>query len=86
MNMSLGAGIFLFVIGAILRFALNVSLGWIDLALVGNILMIAGIVVVILGIVLLMRKRRSSVTTRVDADPTTGQAYNRTERSDDLDV
>jgi len=38
-SMSIGLGIFLFVVGAILRFALNVQLTWIDLHLVGNLLM-----------------------------------------------
>ena len=66
--MSIGLGIVLFVIGAILAFALNVSVDWIDLQLVGYILMIAGAVVVILGIVLLARRRRS-VTTSTPEDP-----------------
>ena len=34
--MSIGTGIFLFVVGAILRFALNVQLSWINLQLVGD--------------------------------------------------
>ena len=43
--MSLGLGIVLFVIGAILAFALNLTVDWINLQLVGYILMIAGVVV-----------------------------------------
>lgn len=62
--MSLGAGIFLIAVGAILSFAITVSPSWIDLQVVGYILMAAGVIVLILGIVLLMRRRRSSVTTR----------------------
>ena len=57
--MSLGLGIVLFVIGAILAFALNLTVDWINLQLVGYILMIAGAIVIILGIVLLARRRRS---------------------------
>jgi hypothetical protein len=57
--MSLGLGIFLFVVGAILVWALNFSVDWIDLDLVGYILMGAGVVIIILGIVLLTRKRSS---------------------------
>jgi hypothetical protein len=70
--MSIGVGIFLFVVGAILRFALLVKLSWIDLQLVGDFLMGAGVVVVIIGIVLLVRKRSSITTVQSGVDPTTG--------------
>lgn len=83
--MSLGTGIVLFVIGAILAFALNVQVSWIDLHLVGYILMIAGAVGIILGIVLLSRRRRSVATTRTAVDPATGERVTRrTGESDDL--
>ncbi|TFC08023.1 DUF6458 family protein [Cryobacterium mannosilyticum] len=62
--MSLGLGIFLVVVGAILVFALNISVDWIDLDFVGYIFMGAGAVIMILGIVLLTRKRTSVSTTR----------------------
>lgn len=62
--MSLGLGIFLFVVGAILVYALNISVDWIDLDLVGYIFMGAGAVIILLGIVLLTRKRTSVSTTR----------------------
>lgn len=71
--MSLGLGIFLVVVGAILRFALNVSVTWIDIQLVGNILMGAGAVIIILGIVLITRKRSSVTTTRSAVDPASGE-------------
>jgi hypothetical protein len=61
--MSIGTGIVLFVIGAILTFAVNVDLGAaINLDLIGYILMGAGLIVFIIGLVLMFRKR-SSVTT-----------------------
>lgn len=66
--MSIGLGILLIVIGAILTFALNFAVSWINLDLVGYILMGAGIVIVIIGIVLMTRRRRTTVTSRsVDA-------------------
>ena len=43
--MSIGTGAVLFVIGAILAFAVHVSVGFISLATVGYILMVAGVVV-----------------------------------------
>jgi hypothetical protein len=68
--MSIGTGVVLFVIGAILVYALNFETGFIDLDLVGYILMGAGLVVFIIGLVLMMRRRESVSTIRsgVDAD------------------
>ena len=82
--MSIGAGIVLFVIGAILTFALNVQLDWINLDLVGYILMGAGVVVALIGIILLARRRRSDVVTRTAVDPTGNERVTRqTTRSPD---
>lgn len=72
--MSIGLGIFLFIVGAILRFALFVQVSWIDLHLVGDLLMGAGVVVVIIGIVLLVRKRSSVTTVRTAVDPASGES------------
>ncbi len=66
--MSIGLGIFLFVVGAILTFAVNVSVDWINLDLVGYLLMGAGVVITIIGIALLVR-RRSAVTTERTVTP-----------------
>ena len=55
--MGIGTGIVLFAIGAILEFALNVQVSWIDLHLVGYILMIAGAVVFLLSLILLITRR-----------------------------
>ena len=85
--MSLGAGIFLFVVGAILAFALQVDVPGIDLNLVGYILMAAGIVGIVLGIVLLTRKRQSVSTSRTFADPATGERVShRVSEVDDTDL
>jgi len=72
--MSIGLGIFLFVVGAVLRFALRVQLAWISLELVGDLLMGAGALIVILGVVLLLRKRRSVTTVRTAVDPQSGES------------
>ena len=71
--MSIGLGIFLIVVGAILAFALQVQVDWIDLQLVGYICLIAGVLVTILGIVLLVRRRQSITTQRTSVDPATGE-------------
>jgi Domain of unknown function (DUF6458) len=84
MIMSLGTGIVLFVIGAILSFALNFQVTWIDLHLVGYIFMAAGVVGIIIGIVMLTRRRQSIDTTRSAVDPVNGErVVQRTTDSDD---
>jgi len=75
--MSLGTGIVLFVIGAILTFATDIQLDWINLDVVGYILMLAGIVGIILGLVLLLRRRESVATTRSAVDPVSGERVTR---------
>lgn len=82
--MSLGTGIVLFVIGAILAFALNIQVSWIDLHLVGYILMIAGVVGVIIGVILLTRRRRTIATSRTAVDPVTGDRVTRRAADDDI--
>jgi hypothetical protein len=72
--MNIGLGIFLFVVGAILRFAVRFQVSWIDLQLVGDLLMGAGVVVAIIGIVLLVRKRSSVTTVRTAVDPASGES------------
>jgi membrane-bound ClpP family serine protease len=71
--MSIGAGIALFVIGAILAFAINVDVQWVNLDLIGYILMGAGFLVFVIGIVLVARKRQSVSTTRTVVDPVNGE-------------
>ena len=83
--MSIGLGIFLLVVGAILVWALDVTVTGVDLTLVGYILLAAGALVTILGIVLMTRRRNSVSTTRTIADPVNGEQVTRRENSiDDL--
>jgi uncharacterized membrane protein len=68
--MSIGTGIGLIVIGAILAFAIHLNNTFVSLPLIGYILMVGGFVVFILGLVFTLRKRQSvsTVTSGVDAD------------------
>lgn len=75
--MSIGAGIVLFAIGAILAFAVNVEVEWVNLDMIGYILMGAGAVVFIIGIILLARRRQSETVTRTEMDPTAGEQVRR---------
>lgn len=81
--MSIGSGIFLFVVGAILVWALNIQVDWIDLDLVGYILMGAGALIFVLGLVLMTRRRSRVSTTRSGVDPVTGERIVEQNRSID---
>lgn len=85
--MSIGTGVVLFVIGAILTFAVNVEVEWADLNMIGYILMAAGVVVFLIGIVMMARRRRTDVVTRTQADPAAGERVTRrTTSADDPEV
>ena len=75
--MSIGAGIALFAIGAILAFAVNVELDWVNLDMIGYILMGAGAVIFLVGIVLLARRRQSETVTRTAVDPNLNEQVTR---------
>jgi len=64
--MGIGASILLIAIGAILTFALNVQVGFLDLDVVGWVLMLAGAVGLVFTTVIWGPRRRRVVTTRDD--------------------
>lgn len=72
--MTIGTGILLFVIGAILAFALQIEVDWIDIDMVGYLLMGAGALVVIIGIGLLASRRNAGTVRRTTVDPVTGES------------
>lgn len=67
--MSIGAGIALFVIGAILVFAVNVDVEFVSLDMIGYILMGAGALIFVIGIIMMLRRRQTESVTRT-VDPT----------------
>lgn len=66
--MGMGSGIVLFVIGAILAFALNLTVDWIDINMVGYLLMGAGALIFLISLILFAR-RRSANAAADPADP-----------------
>jgi membrane-bound ClpP family serine protease len=82
-TVSIGLGIFLFVVGAILVWGLDVDGGVVNIDTIGFILMGAGLVTVIIGIALLARRRQTISTTRSAVDPASGERV--TQRSTDSD-
>lgn len=77
--MTIGFGIFIFALGAIMAFALNFQVDWIDLDLVGYILMGAGGLIFLIGLVVMFTRRSSSTTTSTQLDPASGSRVTRTE-------
>lgn len=59
--MTIGSGIALFVVRAIMTFAINIEIEAIDLHLIGYILMGAGVVVVLLGIIFSATRRNRDI-------------------------
>lgn len=76
--MGIGTGITLFAIGIILTFAINVDAGgFINLDLIGYILMGAGVVVSLISLILVMRSRRTESVAATSVDPATGERVTR---------
>jgi hypothetical protein len=65
---GIGASVLLIAVGAILTFALNVSVGWLDLHVVGWILMAAGALGLIFVTMIWKPRSRTSVTTEPPAE------------------
>jgi len=57
--MSIGVGLFLIAVGAILRFAVTASVAGIDLQTVGVILMVIGVAGLVITFVLMGQRRRA---------------------------
>ena len=62
--MSIGSGIFLIVMGAILAFAFTGEVSWINLNLVGIIILAAGLLTFVVGLLMGEHKRTSLATLR----------------------
>lgn len=84
--MSIGAGIALVVIGAVLTFAVNVEVAWVNLDLIGYILMGAGALVFLMGSVLTIRRRRIETVRRSEIDPVTNEHVSRDSTSSTNDI
>jgi hypothetical protein len=63
--MTIGAGIFLIAVGAILKFATNFHVAHVDIDTVGIILMIAGAAGLLLGLIQEMSRRRGRDEVRI---------------------
>lgn len=64
--MGIGGSIFLIAVGAIIAFAVDVSVGWLDLQVVGWVLMLAGVIGLILTLTIWNRRRTVSSVSSVE--------------------
>jgi hypothetical protein len=64
--MGIGGGIFLLVLGAILAFAVRGNLSWLDVHVVGWVLMLAGAAVIGLTVWFWQQRRAQHRLTRVE--------------------
>lgn len=62
--MGLGLGIFLMAVGAVLYFAVETTVSGVDIDVVGIILMVAGAVTLILGLIMNAQRSNTTVTQR----------------------
>ncbi|MEV4624374.1 DUF6458 family protein [Asanoa sp. NPDC049573] len=69
--MGIGASIFLIAIGAIFTFALDVNVGWLDLDVVGWVLMLAGVIGLVLTLWFWQSRKRTTVVRDTRATPPT---------------
>jgi len=70
--MGIGTSIFLIALGAILKFAVTATVSGIELATVGTILIVVGIVGLVISLIFMMQARRGGVVTHdrvVERDP-----------------
>lgn len=77
--MGIGASVFMLAIGAIITFAFNIRVGWLDLDVVGWVLMAAGAFGLILTFVMMNRRRTTTVASTPN-DPRYAQAPPTTQR------
>ncbi len=72
--MGIGASVFMLALGAIITFAFNIRVGWLDLDIVGWVLMAAGALGLIMTLTMFNRRRTTVVerptTERVVEDRT----------------
>lgn len=81
--MRIGSSIFLIALGAILAFAIQAEVSFVDITLVGYILMAVGVIGLIASLLLAAPRRQNRVSeSRSVVDPNTGETITRNEVRD----
>jgi hypothetical protein len=61
--MGIGMSIFLIAVGALLAFAVDYQLGWLDITVAGWVLMVVGVLGLLLTLVIWNRRRGTTAST-----------------------
>lgn len=81
--MRIGSSIFLIALGAILAFAIQAEISFVNITLVGYILMAVGLIGLIASLVLAAPRRQNRISeSRSVVDPNTGETITRNETRD----
>lgn len=82
--MSIGLGIFLIALGAIVTWAVPAlwTVEGVNWTMIGYILMGAGLVITLFSIIAAVNRSNRSQVTRTSVDPQTGERIERTRRRD----
>ena len=81
--MGIGSGIFLVIVGAIVAYALNFNVKWVDQNLIGYLLMGGGAIVFLISMVSTFKKRSTTVTTHSAVDNSAGERSTSAETKSD---
>jgi hypothetical protein len=82
-TVGIGGSIFLIAVGAIIAFGVNANVGWLDLSVVGWVLMLAGVVGLILTLWFWQSRRRIVTATPVRDARVVEERYRTTVRHPD---
>jgi hypothetical protein len=64
--MGIGGGIFLIALGAILAFAVHADVGWIDIDVVGAVIMLSGLAVLSITVWFWRDRRRRAIRSIIE--------------------
>lgn len=81
--MKIGSSIVLIALGAILSFAVQDTVDFVDMVTVGYILMVAGFLGLIVSLMLGAKSRNRITESRTAVDPNTGEKFTQSKSVDD---
>jgi small neutral amino acid transporter SnatA (MarC family) len=70
--MGIGTGVFLFIVGAIITFGLNFEVEWVDQTFIGYLFMAGGAVVFLISLVMVFKKRSTTIKSQSEINPQAG--------------
>lgn len=81
--MKIGSSIVLIALGAILAFAVQDTVDFVDMVTIGYILMVAGFLGLVVSLILGAKGRNKVAESRTSVDPNTGEKFTQSKTVDD---